>query len=318
MILNIINFQDYVGSATGTAQGWQRNRLTFDAEGWLIRLDGRLDLTDVLADLHETGGFAFTHVAAIERKDGGLFSWSDVRSVWDVLFHVLAFARGALVGLALPTGLNVAHECLWTRWSISVVDPWSSPFSWWDKTRTADLAAVFRQFMACCRDPYWNDVLRRTVRYFIDANNPRPLDRAIIMSQAALDLLSSSVIEERALTTTLTTRTHGKKPTAAHKIRCMADWGGIPTGVPAHLTALAAFAPGEDGPVAITRVRNRLAHPSRTAGTPNWAVLFDAWRLSQWFLELGVLRVIGFEGTYGDRLKEDRWVGDVEPVPWVP
>jgi hypothetical protein len=38
-------------------------------------------------------------------------------------------------------------------------------------------------------------------------------------------------------------------------------------------------------------------------------------QLSLFYLELALLRLIGFDGEYANRLGS-HWVGDVEPVPW--
>ena len=35
-----------------------------------------------------------------------------------------------------------------------------------------------------------------------------------------------------------------------------------------------------------------------------------------WYLELAILRICNYEGTYANRLADEHWVGQVEEVPW--
>jgi hypothetical protein len=39
--------------------------------------------------------------------------------------------------------------------------------------------------------------------------------------------------------------------------------------------------------------------------------------LAQWYLELGVLAVVHYDGSYRNRITGHPEVGAVEPVPWA-
>ena len=45
--------------------------------------------------------------------------------------------------------------------------------------------------------------------------------------------------------------------------------------------------------------------------------MFEAWQLAQWYLELILLRLFAFNGSYSNRTKQGKYIGQVEPVPWV-
>ena len=36
-----------------------------------------------------------------------------------------------------------------------------------------------------------------------------------------------------------------------------------------------------------------------------------------WYLELAILRLCNYEGTYVNPLVDEHWVGEVEDVPWT-
>ena len=40
---------------------------------------------------------------------------------------------------------------------------------------------------------------------------------------------------------------------------------------------------------------------------------YEAWNLAQWYLELTLLKLCGYEGSHGNRLNQ-KWVGEVEPL----
>jgi hypothetical protein len=76
-----------------------------------------------------------------------------------------------------------------------------------------------------------------------------------------------------------------------------------------------------DAPQAFTEVRNALVHANpnkrqKLQGLTGRAML-EVWNLGVWFLELTLLRIYGYTGSYGNRLNMQRWQGEVEPVPWA-
>jgi hypothetical protein len=65
-------------------------------------------------------------------------------------------------------------------------------------------------------------------------------------------------------------------------------------------------------------MRNLFIHPDdrQVKGAPAW---IDAWRLSQWYLELLVLHLVGYTGDYLDRRPNgSEWAGDTRRPPWCP
>ena len=44
---------------------------------------------------------------------------------------------------------------------------------------------------------------------------------------------------------------------------------------------------------------------------------YQAYTLEKWYLELAVLALCGYTGSYNNRTSSQRWVGQVERVPWA-
>jgi hypothetical protein len=83
------------------------------------------------------------------------------------------------------------------------------------------------------------------------------------------------------------------------------------------LLALANKSNWLDAPRALTEIRNSLVHPDHKNYGQLDKTYYEAWHLGLWYLEMGILAACGYKGTYGNRLKKRRWVGQVENVPWL-
>jgi hypothetical protein len=88
----------------------------------------------------------------------------------------------------------------------------------------------------------------------------------------------------------------------------------------ADLTRKAAADNWPDTATSMTMIRNTITHPTKK----NWekfgrhlsGARTDDWALGLWNLELCLLRLFEHRGTYGNRIRQ-RFVGEVEPVPWA-
>jgi hypothetical protein len=150
----------------------------------------------------------------------------------------------------------------------------------------------------------------------LNANfSSRGIDAGIILTQAAIERLSYeySVKDKRILTV------KGFKDLwASDKFRLLFSSVKIPLDIPGEISKLQRLACNMnwlDAPHALTEVRNSLVHPEHKHRGQFGTVYSEAWNLGLWYLEMGILAICGYSGTYGNRLKQ-RWVGQVEDVPW--
>jgi hypothetical protein len=315
MNVNVINLGPHSGSEWIAAdRGRYRARLTLENDDWRITIDKWPDDGRAVSRLRRAGGYAFTHVLAIERADNSPFSEAETETLQSTLFHLLTFASGSTVGLALPSGQDDAGKVVWARWRTTHVEPWRSRLSWCDPEHADCLRHLFPPLYKRIADEFWEPVMRRAIRIYVAANRPDPLDLAPVQSQIGLELLAWAVLAETEGWIVPSDRLD-----AHSRLRLLLKWASIPTAPQPELPALSTFAKAEgiDGPEAITRVRNGIVHaPRRHVEWPDFGLLVDTWKLSQWYLELLILRLLGYTGGYGSRLIEGRWSGDLTPVPW--
>jgi len=69
-----------------------------------------------------------------------------------------------------------------------------------------------------------------------------------------------------------------------------------------------------DAPHAITDIRNSLVHATGNKKYVHGCYV-DAWKLSLWYLDLSVLALCGYDGTYTSRLTA-KYVTESGAVPW--
>jgi len=111
-----------------------------------------------------------------------------------------------------------------------------------------------------------------------------------------------------------------KHPSLGDKIRAAALHLEIPTLIEDNICpqfwAIKNDGQWSDIPEAIAKYRNDLVHPKARIKSDNQhALTIEMWQLSVWYLELFMLRLIGYDGVYSNRLIAG-WVGEVEEVPW--
>jgi len=152
---------------------------------------------------------------------------------------------------------------------------------------------------------------------YVEANGPVTSDTSLVLAQAALELIAWVMFVEDL-------KTRGKKDfdgaKGSDRLRELLDWMNMPHSIPPSLQELRAAASRldlDDGPHAITEFRNALIHPPRRdiLDAPTMGARIELQQLSLLYLELALLRLIGFHGEYANRLGS-RLVGDVEAVPW--
>ncbi|WP_116996722.1 hypothetical protein [Desertimonas flava] len=322
--LGLINFVNDSLDGWTTLEGEEEPRTVseLDVDAWHLTFWGRQPLRKGLLwgeASEQAGSYAFTHAVEICRRDEQVFDLADADALRDALFHVLSFAKGRLVGLALPTAYDEAGAAVAVRWETTIADPWTQPLSWFEGSLFGGLAGLLDRYVRLSGDEFWRLVLRRLVRMVISANEPNPVDVSIATAVAALELLAWSA-ESAGFVPALPS-----DASAADRIRRFLEWAGISLAVPVELQALADRAATRhdpaDAPAVLAGLRNRLVHPPKKPRQLDWpdgAVMREAWRLALEFAELGILRLLDYQGNYRHRRHfRGQWVGATEPVPWA-
>ncbi|WP_157847688.1 hypothetical protein [Streptomyces violens] len=294
-------------------------RLAFRAADWMFILDSRPDRRAIRDQLRDRGGYATTHTGELTRHDSTPMSQEEISSAFHLLRCVLSFSFGRQITPCLGLGFNSGGEVAWRDWRVFHIRPWSGAHRLVDETRYSDLADIFSLVGDLWSDEFSRDLLSNAVHYYLEANDPMPVNIAVSAGQAALELMAyEKLVEENR---TLTSSQY--KSAAAHEnISALLRTYSIDGQIPAILSRLKSAASGANppcltGPEVLTRMRNGVIHPSRHKQKFSTDAWVEAWELTCQYVSLAILGRIGFNGSYRDPVDPNKYAGVVSTVPWV-
>jgi hypothetical protein len=326
VVFHLANFHTYMTPRPEPAPPeYDIHRTTFEAEGWRVVLEAVENTRDLISSLDACAGCAFTHVGRLERADGTTFDVVAVADLLAALFYFFSFARGQWSPALLPVGLDAQGNRVWERWDARQTSDWRFRYSWFPEFLPDCLADVFPGFMRLWKDPDWKQSLCVAIHWYIESNaQAGAIEGTLVLQQLASELLSSRLfVEERGTYTEKKFKNHKEFP-ADRKMRLLLDEAKIPTAIPARLAFLSALATQEgwqDGPQALSHLRNCITHPTahkrQTLDRVSMPARYEAFSLALWYLELILLWLMGYKGDYVNRLNV-RANGDRETVPWAP
>ena len=245
--------------------------------------------------------YAVTHTGLITRSDGGVFSAKDADILLRGLRAFLSFARGESCGITNIEGKGEDGEPSWIRGGSQYVEPWHNTQSWLIKVGGGDiLSQVFPTFWQLfSKDTIWKDSISRVIDWYL-ISNEGPLHSGIILTQAALELLSALILQ----------RDRGGEPTGKF-LKAALDHLYLDTNVPTSYQELLQIDNWASGPHAIVAIRNDLVHPKAKYGPISVDIYNQVNNLAQLYIEWMMLNQFGHKATYWNRI-----TGKREPVPW--
>ena len=319
----LTNFHSYIGTRVRSpeprlATSTRRWELTTPSASVIIDQVERC--SELLKSTKAQGGFSVSHVGSFQQPDGTTMSESGAAELRSALRYFLAFARGFWVGPVLAHRTGSFGRS--TEYGPYILTPWRTVQSWFPVHSPNRAGMSFAEFVRLFADPDWNEPLRYSVDWYVEANMAESLESAIVKSQVGLELFAWHVlVDQRAIKS-------GKKfgnDSAALNIRDLLDECGVPTSIPSHLADLASAATGwgaADGPGAFTQVRNAIIHSDskKRAKLSSLGSVgkLQAKQLGLQYLELSLLATLGYSGPYADRTKRTGRVGEEATVPWAP
>lgn len=289
----------------------EQGQIEFGLPGWKLRMaavdhatqDGS-QLTAVIEAVADSGRTSESGIAQLRRK----------------LFITLSFICGRETALGPIAGLNEAGHVTWIYWDAPRSRSTTSQ-RWCSRGNIAEAIPMIANGISEISDTPLEVVADRAINHLLSAGGDEVLDVRIPTACSGLELLGWAVLQYRGW---LTPEIVDKLPAAA-RLRLLLTWAGIPVELPADFLALSAMKgrigqPSFAGPEMVFKVRNDLVHPPKKINSlewPNTQEMFECWRLTAWYLELVILRLLNYRGEYASRLRLRGWEGDTEPLPWI-
>ena len=282
---------------------------------WKVEIRSLPSTREDIKAAQADGGYRLTHVGSVGRGDGSPFSGGDALKFLSAIRFFLSFAKGAWSEPVCAVGFDAHGGRVWETWS-SPHEPGYGFQSWFDPHTSSQMTSLFPTFMRRWAQEDWCQALREVIYWYLNANHSsRGIDAGIILTQAAIERLSyeHAVKDKRLLSVK-----GFKDLSGSDKFRLLFSSLELPLDIRSESPELVRAATKEtwiDAPHALTEIRNSLVHPEHKRRGQLGRVQFEAWNLGLWYLEMSILAICGYSGTYGDR-RVKRWVGEVENVPW--
>ncbi len=268
---------------------------------WEIKIIPAEGLKQIENELHTFGGYAVTHLVLISRERKRKFNLEEFQPVWDGLYHFLSFANGGWATPVLPVGYNEKCEVVFQQLQPRITSMWcDSTRNWFDGNKYNVLESLFPGFMSLIVDPIWGRELRAVIYWYVNSERSLPsLDTTIILAQSALELLSWQylVIGKKVLS-----EKEYKKNRAAENIRRVLNEEEIDAKIPSICNDLLLRFPADDGPFALTELRNDIVHPVLKKPLNN-DEMNQIWDLSMYYIERIILNLCGYYGPINHRCR---------------
>ena len=277
---------------------------------WFVDVIGVDSIMSVHHGMTRRGGSAITHIGTATRVDGQAASTVDFQRMLNGLHLFLSFARGSYCGLTMLSGHDSNRNRVWEQWGCYKVEPWRRQLlTWADGLSSHMLSPIFEGMWAELNRPQHGETLSQIVNWYLRSNESAEPESSIVLSQAALERLAADTVGLKG------SRKEG-------------DWimltlqkMGIDHNLPTHcleLTQNRNRFGWSHGPHALVDIRNDLVHADARKGPFSEAVLKEAQTLGLYYIELMLLKLCGYTGTYANRLKWTQPLHTrIEKVPWA-
>lgn len=275
-----------------------RGSVTIEADPWVVTIDEvqNIDEVEAFFEKHH-GGRAVTHTGRIARMDGTDFSKEEVLSAITRLEPLLSFAAGRRCGLGEVRAQTPHGSIQRVLWGTTHAESWRRVHSCFPRNWGFDMIATLAPTLFSLDEATFR-VVQNAIGWYVESNIS-PAHAGILLTQAALESLSSQFAGS------------GRSRSPSDPIRLALKRCRVPTELPGNWPRSRDW----DGPRAIVEIRNGFAHPDAQHRISFFEQI-QAHSLGQWYAEMLLLHMLGYEGGYGNRLSRP---GDplFPDVPWA-
>lgn len=319
----VINFPESFGSSVRGRNNpnfsW-RSRLTLSDDIWQIQMDKVEDYKSIFKELNAKDGYAFTYAGKIERIDGSLFNSDELLQELDKVCNLFSFARGANAKPFCLHGYDNNDTLLWRDWTLRRCDRWTLTQENWfcDQHSIEQLSKLYLGWSTLFEDELWKIELPKVLYWYCYAGRNAKgagTDGSLILAIAALELFSFNYLVRK---TNLRSKKKFDQKHLSNNVYKTLKKLKVPVELPKELERLHSYSIDKDwqtGPKAIVEIRNEIVHPDRES-SPGSHVCYEALQLALWYIELLILRLSNYDGLYSNRIRQPKWKGDVEKVPF--
>lgn len=298
------------------------SRTTFDSNGYIIIIDKVIKHDALQKKLADKGGYILLYGGLVKRSDGKPITFKEANEVLYTFGHFISFTNGRRTTPMFLKGIHDDKE-IWSDYSERNIDIYKAVKSWVPKRSYNNLVQLWANFYKRWKDEDSKTALETSVHWYIEANGGSGyVEGSTIMAQSALELLYNWIlIEDKKIML----GRDAENISAANKVRLLLSSMNIEHSVPDIFDKLVAFVSDstdvQDAPDAIVLIRNAIIHAQlekrKRLGTIHYMAKYQALELCLWYIEMGILYALNYQGKYTPRNPPKFWNHRLDSVPWV-
>lgn len=320
---HVFNFRQIIGGHARNHEkhvGGSSIRLLFSGHGFDIELYNVLLSEDEWASVKENN-YGLTYTGVVKRKDGFELSKPIVFKILNRFGQFSSFLNGSH---CFPRGWiarNIKEENIWINYTNYITDQFPKCNSWLPQKFNDEIANLWTKFYELPQDEY--EIAERIIDWYVQANVRRiDLQSAFISVQIAFEILFNYIVDIKKIIPA------EKKDSkyASSKIRFLLKYIGLGKEIPQKHSELfeeylRKYPDYNDFSYLFADVRNSFTHADpyrkdelKELKKCHLEVLLNT---GLCYLELLILKILGYNGNYANRLSQKIWRPENEnSVPW--
>lgn len=314
------NFRKFLG-VTITSEDHRKltkGRIILEDELQTILLDKVFDYDERFDKLSRKGGFLILYGGKIVFKKTSI-AVADLQDLLGKVNLFLSFLNGRRIALFFLKGVtNNGHA--WIDYSCYHCDDYETVFTWSQPMAPLSFNEMWNRFSQLWKVPTDRQFLQMAINWYIEANSGSGLaEGRIILTQTGLELLYNWLIVENRK---MIMGKDAEDIAAANKLRLLLSQLNVASSIPDAFLHMQRYSDGKkDGPDALVGIRNTLVHGNKNKRADllklDSSTISEALQLGIWYMELSILFILGYQGKYHNRAKDNRWRNQGEDVPWA-
>lgn len=294
------------------------NRLQFEDDKYIIKLDKCLDYDKRKEALEKKGGYLVLYAGELISKKGSI-SYSETNDLLCCLDAFLTFLNGRKTSTLFIQGIFEDTE-IWRNYTNFFIDTYKIVKTWPKRNVTLDFNDLWNKFSKIWKNCDDRGFLKSSIHWYAEANgNSGFTEGSIIMAQTALELIYNWwIIEQKKMIL----GKDAENINAANKIRLLLSQLNVNYNSPTEFKYLNNFISTTDNildaPEAIVYIRNAIVHSQeekrKKLSSIDDLAIKEALQLYLWYIEISLLRILDYNNQYSNRCINEYKLE--EYVPW--
>lgn len=289
--------------------------INMSIEEWELALQRGYDIESekLVKNSEDEWDFALTHVIEIRKLDKTQFSKEDAKSILETLRLGFTLCAGRRIGFPILIGYQQGQKVA-EEYGRIFMDRYEKKPNW-VRDQNGVLCELLPNIYRTIKNQYIHTALARSIHWLCEANQTSFVGQPAIPAQVGLETVWWVILTQ--LPESSMKEKEFKKLPAFMRMQKMAEVIQLSTDIPKLPSLHLHETDIRDFPTLFTRYRNHLTHPRPNPVFERMGIMdsYNMGRTGILYLELGLLYILGYEGSYWHHSDQEEW--QTKRVPWA-